>query len=130
MKASAVPETALHNPVPVRTQFSHNRFLFISAVDIDVGINWLYLLKLKTRPFHPIDVVVDPTGWYIVFANSTQGSASMRQCFSQLNNAIFALPFILRSIQLSWLSWHMLKEIVEIIYCYGPSHSGSSSIIL
>ena len=77
MKASAIPETALHNPVLIRTQFPYNKFLFLSAVDIDVGINWLYRLTLKTRPIHPIDVAVDRTGWYIVFANSTQGPANV-----------------------------------------------------
>ena len=56
MKASAIPETALHNPIPVRTQFSHNNLTFISAVDIDVDTNWLCMLKLKTRPFHPVDI--------------------------------------------------------------------------
>ena len=76
MKASAIPETALHNPIPVRTQFSHN-ICYISAVDIDVNTNWLYMSKLKTRPFHPVDVAVDLTGWYIVFANSTQGSENV-----------------------------------------------------
>lgn len=55
---------------------------------------------LKTRRFDPVDVGVDSTGWYIVFADSAEGSADMRQCFSQLNILIFALPVIPRCIHL------------------------------
>ena len=100
VKPSAVPETALHSLVPVRTQFSHDIFFFNLVVDIDVGINRLYKFDLNARPFHPLDVAVDRTGWYIVFANSTQGFANMRQCCDQLNNQISALPVILSCIQL------------------------------
>ena len=100
VEASVIPETALHSPVAIRTQFSHGNFLFTSAIVIDVSINWLYMLKLKARPFHPVAVAVNPTGWYIVFANSTQSSANMRQCFDQLNNQIITLPVILSCIQL------------------------------
>ena len=65
-----------------------------------MSINRLYKLKLKARPFHPVGVAVDGTGWYIVFANSTQGSANMRQCYDRLNNRIFALPVMLSCMQL------------------------------
>ena len=72
MKASINPRMALHSPVLMRTKVLHDKFLFISAVDVSVGVNWLWMLKEKAKPFNPVEVAVDSTGWYIVFEDSTQ----------------------------------------------------------